>query len=353
MRAIGTVLIVLSLSGCKATPNLEYREPAPDFDGYMKFVLPQSKIVLRSENGIVTATAVTDDKYRDAQEYSLMVDAKKSLFTSTTITKFAYVDGQYVVKSIGTVAESNVTKISGIVGDLASLAVSTGGSQVFKDEVIDPFSDEKGDRYSSLNHSPPCSLKNNTGWTCVIEVGNYDKWTVDFKDFHDNAIAGRAQKVFPASACLKAKIMLTYTPPTPSIDAGGKTTNNEQQGISVQPDGTLGGNAVGRSTKSRSNVATSPKSLAVVQNPSVAGDEGKPQEKTRLSSTRENYVFGLELADPRRVNLTQLRASGELVANGACRFDVANDKPASNLDSEAFKSAVSTLKALTKTDAKK
>lgn len=284
MQKIFALLVVTSIAGCAATPNLEYKIPAADQEGYLKFTLPRSAIVLRNEQQTITATAVTDDSYSGAKEKSLMTRAMWSLWTSSTITKFEYVDGQNVIKSIATTAGSNASKIANIAETIVSSALSTDQDDVvaFADDVIDPFINSSGNSSESLlaGETLKCKLERNPGWDCEIRLGHRDSWVIPYDEFARLALNGEAKKVFPSSSCINARVKLT------APAAGG--------------------------------------------------------------ATRIEHFFAFELADPSYVNLTALRRDGELQASSPCRFNVTNDKAASNLDSEGFKEAIALVKALKK-----
>jgi hypothetical protein len=307
-----------ALSGCAATPNLEYRIPGPDRDGFMKFTLPQTSVTLAQQQGVITATAVPADDYPGAEQHSLMADAQWSLWTSSTITKWEFVEGQSVVKSIATTAESNVSKLIETATGITSLAAGAAAA-TFTDEIIDPFRDREGHpRALPVGSTVDCNLRRNPNWSCSIAIGRYPSWVIPYAEFRQRALDGDARKVFPSSACAQATIKLTG-PASASLPAA----RSDAAAVSVAADGTLVA-AAGSAAKAKPGT-------------SEPGTAAQP---------RQELAFSVELADPAFVNLTRLRRGGELQANGPCRFNVSNDKAGSNLDTQAFKDALALAKSL-------
>jgi hypothetical protein len=307
-----------ALSGCAATPNLEYRTPGPDRDGFMKFTLPQTSVMLAQQVSAITATVMPDDDYAGAQQHSMMADAQWSLWTSSTITKWEFVEGKNVVKSIATSAENNASKLLEAGTGLASIAAgATTGN--FKNEIIDPFSDQEGrPRALPVGSTVDCNLRRNPEWSCSIAIGHYPSWVIPYAEFRQRALDGDARKVFPSSACVQATIRLTgpantSLPPMP-------TAPGDAAAVTVTPSGTL---IPGAASQARTASATTP-----------------------ATQPRQQLAFSIELADPSFVNLTRLRRGGELQANGPCRFNISNDKAGSNLDTQAFKDALALAKSL-------
>jgi hypothetical protein len=312
-----------ALSGCAATPNLEYRAAGPDRDGFMKFTLPQTSIMLTAQSNMITATAVPADDYAGAEQHSLMADAQWSLWTSSTITKWEFIEGQNIVKSIATSAESNVSKLLEVATSLTSVAAGATGiapaaTPVFNNEIIDPFSDREGHpRALPVGSVVDCNLRRNPDWSCSIAIGRYPSWVIPYAEFRQRALDGDARKVFPSSACVQATIRLTgpagaaltTLPATPDAAA-----------VRVAPDGTL---IAADGKRTRAEPGNAPAALP-----------------------RQAQALSVELADPAFVNLTRLRRGGELQANGPCRFNVSNDKAGSNLDTQAFKDALTLAKGL-------
>jgi hypothetical protein len=317
---------MVALSGCAATPSLEYRTPGPDRDGFMKFTLPQSSVVLANQPGGITAIAVPDDDYEGAESHSLMADAQWSVWTSSTITKWEFTDGQNVVKAIATSAESNVAKIINLAADAGAFAASTAAGMAFNNDIIDPFTDHLGNaRALPIGSTVDCKLRHNPGWACSIAIGRHPAWVIPYAEFRDLALNGDARKMFPSSACVPARIRLLAPANMTQSDAGlpAKPGDEAATTVTVRPDGTLSRVGAGQ-VKARPDHATQPAATA----------------------PRQELTFSVELADPAFVNLTRLRSGGELQASGPCRFNVTNDKAGSNFDTDAFKSALALAKSL-------
>lgn len=320
MKNLPLIVISFVVAGCVATPNLEYRKPGPDLAGYMKFTLPQSIVTFQAlPGGSITAASVPDDDYSDALKYSLMADAQWSLWTSSTVTKWEYVDGQNVVKSIATTAESNVSKLLDVAKDVVGFAASTSAGQVsFQNDMIDPFTDENGARVRLPADVPsPCTLSRNPGWQCEIIVEKHPVWSISFIDFEALILTGDAKKVFPSSSCVKATITLT-APPTEISKKTSSDVGNAKT-WTAKADGTI-----------------SSKDDATINQPEIAA----------VPTAEKKFVFTVELADPTYVNLIRLRRGGELQASGPCRYNVTNDKAVGNLDTQAFKDALALAKAI-------
>lgn len=295
MRKPYLLAAMVALSGCAATPNLEYRVPGPDRDGFMKFTLPQASIVLANQPLGITAFAVPDDDYAGAQEHSLMADAQWSLWTSSTITKWEFTEGQNVVKAIATSAASNVAKIADIAAGVGVFAASTAAGMTFNNDIIDPFTDNLGNaRPLPIDRTVDCNLRRNPLWSCSIAIGRHPAWVIPYAEFRDLALNGAARKVFPSSACVPARITLLGPASLPGSGAADHAT-------------------------ARQPAAT---------------------------AQRQEFIFSVELADPAFVNLTRLRSGGELQASGPCRFNVTNDKAGNNFDTDAFKGALALAKSL-------
>lgn len=322
MRYPYLLATMLALSGCAATPNLEYRTPGPDRDGFMKFTLPQSSVALAKQLNGITAIAVPDDDYEGAEKHSLMADAQWSLWTSSTITKWEFTDGQNVVKAIATSAESNAVKIIDIAAGIKAFAASTAAGMAFNDDIVTPFTDNMGNpRPLPVGSTVDCQLRRNPLWACSISIGRYPAWVIPYAEFRALALNGAARKMFPSSACVPATIRLLAPAnlsdsddlPARAGDAGAPTAT-------ANPDGRLIPLQAG---KARPGQATAPQPLP-----------------------RQEFTFSVELADPAFVNLTRLRRGGELQASGPCRFNVTNDKAGSNFDTDAFKGALALAKNL-------
>ena len=325
MRKQYLLAAMLALSGCAATPNLEYRAPGPDRDGFMKFTLPQSSVALAPQLNGVTAIAVPDDDYPGAEMHSLMADAQWSLWTSSTITKWEFTDGQNVVKAIATSAESNLAKITDIAASVGAFAASTAAGMAFSNDLIDPFTDDEGNaRPLPIERTVDCNLRRNPGWTCSITIGRHPAWVIPYAEFRALALNGDARKMFPSSACVPATIRLLAPANLPERDAGlpARPGDDAAATVTVRPDGTLGSTG-----KARPEQATA-------------------RQPDRPPPPRQELIFSVELADPAFVNLTRLRRGGELQASGPCRFNVTNDKTGSNFDSDAFKGALALAKSL-------
>jgi hypothetical protein len=314
-----------ALSGCAATPNLEYRIAGPDHDGFMKFTLPQTSIMLTAQSNMITATAIPADDYAGAEQHSLMADAQWSLWTSSTITKWEFIEGQNVVKSLATSAESNVAKLLEVATSLTSVAAGASGvaaTAAFNNEIIDPFRDRAGHpRALPVGSIVDCNLRRNPDWSCSIAIGRYPSWVIPYAQFRQRALDGDARKVFPSSACVQATIRLTG-PAGAALPAVAATSAipGDAAAVRVAPDGTLIPAAGKRTRVEPSN--------------------------TPAATQRQEQALHVELADPAFVNLTRLRRGGELQANGPCRFNVSNDKAGSNLDTQAFKDALTLAKGL-------
>jgi hypothetical protein len=306
---------LLALSGCAATPNLEYRAPGQDRDGFMKFTLPQTSVALTELRGKITATAVPDDDYALAQQHSLMADAQWSLWTSSTITKWEFIEGQSVVKAIATTAESNVAKLLDVAKDVMSSAAGETAA-TFKDDLIDPFTDRAGQpRALPVGSTVDCNLRRNPDWSCSIAIGTYPSWVIPYAQFRQRALDGDARKVFPSSACVSATIKLTG-PAAPALP-GSSTLPAAPVAVTVGADGRL-----------------------------IDAGASRSQPQKMPAPPRQELALSVELADPAFVNLTRLRRGGELQASGPCRFNVTNDKAGSNLDTQAFKDALALARRL-------
>jgi hypothetical protein len=324
---------LLALSGCAATPNLEYRAPGPDRDGFMKFTLPQTSVALTELRGKITATAVPDDDYPGAQQHSLMADAQWSLRTSSTITKWEFIEGQSVVKAIATTAESNVAKLLDVAKDVMSSAAGDAVA-TFKDDLIDPFTDRAGQpRALPVGSTVDCNLRRNPDWSCSIAIGTYPSWVIPYAQFRQSALDGDARKVFPSSACVSATIRLTGPARVPIalpgiVPATLPAAPGDAAAVTVGADGRL------VRANASANMAGAPQRKMP--------EPPKPVEPAQ----RQELALSVELADPTFVNLTRLRSGGELQASGPCRFNVTNDKAGSNLDTQAFKDALALAKSL-------
>lgn len=323
MKKYCMMATVLALSGCAATPDLEYRVPAPDYDGFMKFTLPRTSVALTELRGKITASAVPDDDYPGAQQHSLMADAKWSLWTSSTITKWEFIEGQSVVKAIATTAESNVGKLLDVAKDVVSSAAGETAA-TFKDDIIDPFTDREGHpRALPVGSTVDCNLRRNPDWSCSIAIGTYPLWVIPYTQFRQRALEGDARKVFPSSACVLATIRLAG----PAADAGSSTlpaAPGDAGAVTVGADGRL---------------------IDTGTTESLPHNMSEPRQPG-ASAQRQELALSVELADPTFVNLTRLRRGGELQASGPCRFNVSNDKAGSNLDTQAFKDALALARRL-------
>lgn len=320
------IAVACLLSGCAATPNLAYRAPQPDMDGFLKFTLPQSTILLTAlPNDGIEAKAVPQDDYADALHYSLMADAKWSVWTSSTVTKWEYLEGHNIVKSLATTGESNAAKLLQVATEIiGAAAATTPGKISFQDDIIDPFTDGNGQRIAPPeNQAAPCALRRNPDWGCTIAVGAPPVWAVKYDDFLKKALNGESAKVFPSSACRTATITLTPPALTPAKPAP------------AQPGGTRGTDS---SADGRITTRTEPPAQAIKGSPAIPA----PPSGGKTGA----LVITLELANPTAVNLTRLRQGGELQASGACRYEVSNDKAGSSFDSEAWKAAIALVTAL-------
>lgn len=214
MKKDVSIVAALLLCGCAAVPHLDYRKPEKDLDGFLKFTLPQSTILLKTlPSSDIGAMAVPDDEYGDALHFSLMTDARWSLWTSSTLTKLEYLEGHNIVTAVATTGTSNATKLLQAATTAVRLAApGTSKGWSFQDDIIEPFTDDQGHRTApQANRAGPCVLRRNPAWRCTITVGEPSAWAVPYDEFRARALRGEASSVFPASACRKATI--TLTPP--------------------------------------------------------------------------------------------------------------------------------------------
>jgi hypothetical protein len=260
------------LLGCAANPRIQYAPVAPDKDGYLKFTLPRSQLLIQPDNTAdknPTVVSVLTENFDRAPAYSLMFRAVSGGLVSTSVTEATYVQNTRILSSLKMAATDNTAQVIKIAGEAAALAGVAALTSAPADEnrvvpeVIDPF--DKAGRLIEQIDQP---LNINTGWMYSLSFLPPSKDLIGYEaDFLPAALAGRAGRVLPYPGCIDAILSLT------------------RKASSV---------AAGRS-----------------------------------------FVYHVKIADPSRIQTIAL-PRGKISMHAQCGYDVSNDAGAGNLNTDAM-----------------
>jgi hypothetical protein len=280
--AIGT--FALALAGCAAQSKIVYAPLQPDMDGWKKFTLAQSKILLGvGDNGQPSAQSVPVDTYPNAVDRTFMFKEAGGALSirSTSVTSMNYIDNTRLVSSVGFTATSHVAEVLSAAVALIPIALAASTSPpsseiptAFRADSIDPFTNGR------LVDVPYGKLELNPGWTYTLTVGQRDLDVVPFATFRTAALAGSASTVFPGASCVAVTLTL--------------------KGKLVDPMGT-----------------------------------------TKAFEARYN----LKIADPDAVQTIALPSEGKITMHAQCGYNI-EDKGEHGIDTAALSKSVDLVKAL-------
>lgn len=149
------------------------------------------------------------------------------------------------------------------------------------------------------------------------------------ESFRQAAFDGGASKVFPFPSCVDAVLVVrapvgwTDGENVMFLDPGGTPTQ-----------GSSGGGNTAKSNAAKPGAGGLP----------AAG--GRAASSVATAVARQQWRFGLTLADSAFVRTVALPVGGEIKTHASCGFSLASDKAETNFDHEAVSEAIETLKSL-------
>lgn len=209
------ILIAVFLTGCAATPKVEYARLAPDHNGMLKFTLPRSQFLISpslEDKSVPSVTSVPTDEYPGAEERTLMMRAVSGGMVSTSITQATYAANTRILSGLGFAVKDSRSELISMAQKalpLLGIAASTGtapSADEIRPEVIDPF-DEDG----KLTNRKSVPLKINSNWKYSLEFSQATGDSITYSEFEKIAFTNQPASVIPYPSCANAVLTLIKT----------------------------------------------------------------------------------------------------------------------------------------------